>query len=213
MSARRLAALVLAAGSSSRLGQPKQMLRYNGELLLMRAVRLAREAGANPVFVVLGAGYEPIREMLTTLEPEVRVLLNRAWERGMSTSLALGAAVAERDEVDDLLVLTCDQIAMTAEHLRELVQASHREHVVASYYAGRRGVPALFPDFSFHALQQLDGDRGARDLLQQQDVLSIPLTGGEIDIDTPEDLKHLNPQRGGVSADHRSVLSIANSLL
>ena len=189
------------------------MLRYNGELLLMRAVRLAREAGADPVFVVLGAGYEPMRQMLTTLDPEVRVLLNRAWERGMSTSIALGAAVAERDEADDLLVLTCDQIAVTAQHLRDLVDASHREHVVASYYGGRCGVPALFPEFSFHALQQLHGDRGARDLLQQQDVLSIPLVRGEIDIDTPEDLKHLNHQRGYAVADDRPARSPTPSLL
>ena len=213
LSSRRLAALVLAAGSSSRLGQPKQMLRYQGELLLLRAVRLAREAGAEPVFVVLGAGYEPIREALSAVEPPVRILLNRAWERGMSSSLALGAAVAERDGADDLLVLTCDQIAVTTQHLRELVQASHREHVVASYYSGRRGVPALFPEFSFHALQQLDGDRGARDLLQKQDVLSIPLAGGDIDIDTPEDLQHLNGDQTEAVSHDRSARATAGSVL
>lgn len=188
MSDRRLAALVLAAGASTRLGQPKQLLRYHGESLVERAVRLAREAGAHSVFVVLGAQYQPIFQALSTIDPPVRVLLNQAWQRGMGNSIALGAAAAERDGADDLLVLTCDQIHVTADHLRLLVRASRRDHVVASVYAEHRGVPALFPEFSFHALQELRGETGARDLLQKEDVLSVPFPLGDVDIDTPEDL-------------------------
>ncbi len=78
ISQRRLAALVLAAGASMRLGQSKQMLRYEGELLVERAVRVAWEAGAAEVFVVLGANYSPILEALSRMEPRVRVLLNQA---------------------------------------------------------------------------------------------------------------------------------------
>ena len=188
---RHLGAVVLAAGASTRLGQPKQLLRIGGETLVERAVRIAREAGAETVFVVLGASYQAIFQVLQSYQPELRVLLNQRWAEGMGTSIALAAAAAERHNVDDLLVLTCDQMSITPEHLRDLVAASHREHVVASTYHGRRGVPALFPDFSFHALQQLSGDRGARDLLQAEDVLQVPLPGGEIDIDTPEDLAQL----------------------
>ncbi len=188
MSDRRLAALVLAAGASTRLGQPKQLLPYQGELLVERAVRLAREAGAHCVFVVLGAHYQPIFQVLSKIDPPVRVLLNQAWQQGMGHSIALGAAAAERDGADDLLVLTCDQIHVTAEHLRSLVRASRRDHVVASDYAQHRGVPALFPEFSFHALQELRGDTGARDLLQKEDVLSVHFPLGNVDIDTPDDL-------------------------
>lgn len=192
MSDRRLAALILAAGASTRLGQPKQLLQFEGELLVERAIRVAREAGARTVFVVLGANYPPIFEALSTVEPRVRILLNQAWAEGMGHSLALGAAAAERDGTDDLLVMTCDQILVTPAHLRKLVEVSRRDHVVASTYAEHRGVPALFPSFSFHALQELRGDRGARDLLQQEDVLSVPLAGGDIDIDTPDDLYALD---------------------
>lgn len=188
---RHLGAVVLAAGASKRLGQSKQLLRYRGETLVERAVRIAYEAGAETVFVVLGGDYQPVFEVLQRYQPELRLLLNQRWAEGMGTSVALAAAAAERHEVDDLLVLTCDQIAVTPQHLRELVAASHREHVVASSYAERRGVPALFPDFSFHALQQVGGDRGARDLLQNDDVVQLALPGGEIDIDTPEDLAML----------------------
>ena len=190
---RHLGAVILAAGASTRLGQPKQLLQMDGETLVERSVRIARAAGAQTVFVVLGAHYQPIFEVLQSYQPELRVLLNQRWSEGMGTSIALAASAAERHNVDDLLVLTCDQVAVTSEHLRELVAASHREHVVASTYYDRRGVPALFPEFSFHALQQLSGDRGARDLLQHEDVLQLPLPGGEIDIDTPEDLDQLSP--------------------
>ncbi len=124
----------------------------------------------------------------------------------MGHSLALGAVAAERDGADDLLVLTCDQIHVTPEHLRKLVQASRRDHVVASAYANRRGVPALFPCFSFRALQQLRGDRGARDLLQQEDVLAVPLQGGEVDIDTPQDLPALD-EDAVLTAPARAVCS------
>lgn len=199
--ARHLGALILAAGASTRLGQPKQLLRVNGETLVERAIRIAREAGAETVMVVLGANYQAIFDVLQPHQPQLRILLNQRWAEGMGTSIALGAAAAERHNVDDLLVLTCDQIAVTPEHLRELVAASHREHVVASTYAGHRGVPALFPEFSFHALQRLSGDRGARDLLQHDDVVHLPLPGGEVDIDTPADLQQLT----GLAAEPNSL--------
>lgn len=188
---RRLGALVLAAGSSSRLGQPKQLVEYQGERLLDRAIRTAAEAGAAPVFVVLGAGYEQMLAVLEGNRHEPRILINKAWSSGMASSLRLGAAAAERAGVDDLLVLTCDQPAVTSDHLRRLVAASKREHVVASHYRSRRGIPVLFPDFSFHALQELQGDAGARELLQDDAVLTVALHGGEVDLDTPEDLRAL----------------------
>ncbi len=189
---RHLAALVLAAGASTRLGQPKQLVTLHGETLVGRTVRLAREAGAETVFVVVGASFQPVVDALSLLQPAVRVLLNRRWHKGMSTSIAMGAHAAERGGAHDLLVLACDQVHVSAHHLLALRAASRREHVVASAYADRRGIPALFPEFSFHALQQLTGDRGARDLLAQEDILAIPLEGGEFDIDTPDDLQRLH---------------------
>lgn len=188
---RRLAALVLAAGASSRLGQPKQLVEFEGERLLDRAIRLAHQAGASPVFVVLGADFERILEALTSNPYQPRILVNKAWSSGMASSLRLGAAAAERAGVDDLLVLACDQPAVTAEHLLRLTEVSKREHVVASYYWERRGIPALFPEFAFHALQDLQGDTGARELLQDDAVLTVALPGGEFDVDTPQDLLRL----------------------
>ena len=190
-----LAALVLAAGASTRLGQPKQLIRFNGERLMDRAIRLAKEAGASPVFVVLGADYERMLEALADSpegpETGVRILINKAWKSGMSSSIRLGATAAERVGAEDLLVLGCDQPSVTSQHLLALCEASKREHAVASYYWQRRGIPALFPAFAFHALQDLTGDTGARELLQDEAVLTVPLQGGEFDVDTPEDLQRL----------------------
>jgi len=188
---RKVAALVLAAGASTRLGQPKQLVTYHGERLVERAIRLAREAGASPIFVVLGAEYERILEVLTPSDSSTRILVNKGWKRGMASSIALGAAAAERIGADDLLVLTCDQVTVTREHLQRLMGSPHREHVVASYYWERKGIPALFRDFAFNALQELSGDTGARDLLQDDAVFTVPLSGGEFDVDTPEDLHRL----------------------
>ena len=106
-----MAALVLAAGASSRLGEPKQLITFHGERLMDRAVRIAKEAGAYPVFVVLGADYKRMLDSLAEL-PEgpdtgVRILINKAWQSGMSSSIRLGATAAERVGAEDLLVLSC----------------------------------------------------------------------------------------------------------
>ena len=188
---RRVAAVVLAAGSSSRLGRPKQLVPFRGELLVNRAVRLARDAGADPVFVVLGAHFDEVFARLDKELAAPRVLINRAWKQGLSTSIALGVAAAERAGADDLMLMTCDQPAITSMHLRNLIATSRREHVVASTYAGRRGTPALFPEFAFHTLGELSGDEGARELLISDEVLTVTLPGGEFDVDTPTDLAEL----------------------
>ncbi len=208
---RRVAALVLAAGGSSRLGQPKQLLTFKGERLLDRAIRIAQETGADPIFVVLGAEYERILDTLPSpSDGGPRILINKAWHTGMASSIALGVVAAERVGADDLLVLTCDQMFVTPVHLLRLVEVSNREHVVASYFAGKRGIPALFPEFSFHALQELSGDSGAREVLQDEAVLTVALAGGEFDVDTPEDLLRMREmereaEAASVGADAESA--------
>ena len=211
----RMAALVLAAGASSRLGQPKQLVTFHGERLIDRAIRIAKEAGASPVFVVLGAEYERMLEALADSpegpESGVRILVNKAWKSGMSSSIRLGATAAERVGADDLLVLGCDQPAVTSKHLLALCEASKREHVVASHYWQRRGIPALFPSFAFHALQDLTGDTGARELLQHEAVLTVPLRGGEFDVDTPEDMERLRAMEMNAQPAHPAAESASHA--
>jgi molybdenum cofactor cytidylyltransferase len=174
-----IAAIVLAAGGSKRLGKPKQLVEIGGETLVDRAVRTAREAGCSPVVVVLGGGAEPVRQRCD-LSCAIAVF-NAAWEEGMASSIRVGVAAANGAE--GVVLMTCDQPAVTALHLRALTATGG---LMASAYAGRRGVPAYFPAALFPKLLTLRGDAGARELLL--DAASIHLAGGELDIDTAGDV-------------------------
>jgi molybdenum cofactor cytidylyltransferase len=180
------AAVIVAAGASARMGEPKQLVSLAGETLLERAVRVAREAGCSPVVMVLGAEAERVSSSCNLGDAVVAV--NQRWREGMASSIragieALRAGIAGIGEVHGVVVMTCDQPAVTAEHLRALAATGE---VTASEYAGRRGVPAYFPASSFVALQALTGDAGARELLRG--ARAVELNGGELDVDTPEAL-------------------------
>lgn len=183
-----VAAVILAAGASRRLGRAKQLVAWEGEPLLRRTVRIALESGFSPVRVVLGAEVESCREALEGLEAEV--ILNPEWEEGMGSSLRAGIGGISED-VEAALLLVCDQPALNGALLAEIL-AAHRsapDRLVASFYSGIRGIPALFPRRLFPELGALRGDKGARGLLREGDVLEVPFPGGERDLDTPEDLE------------------------
>ncbi len=194
----RCAALLLAAGASSRLGQPKQLLRIAGESLLHRTARLAAEAGFAPVYTVVGALTTALREELNHIATDLPVIQveNPAWHTGMGSSVAAGvrAAIAHSAPAH-LLLLVCDQPQLTT----ALLLGMRKQHlaapapITAAQYGGRLGVPALFGEAYFPELLRLTGDRGARALLQEHaaDVLAVPFPGGAADIDTREDLAHL----------------------
>jgi CTP:molybdopterin cytidylyltransferase MocA len=178
-----IAAVVLAAGASTRLGEPKQLIEIGGETLLERAIRVAREAGCTPIVVVLGAAYIDILA-LTRLGDAVPVI-NDKWMEGMASSIRLGIRTLRfiGKDAEGALLMTCDQPAVTVEHLRLLMM---KQEAKASRYAGRKGVPAYFPMKYFSKLMELAGDVGARALLAES--RSEEMANGELDIDTPEDL-------------------------
>jgi molybdenum cofactor cytidylyltransferase len=176
----RVAAVILAAGSSRRLGSPKQLIRLQGETLLERAVRVACEAGCQPVIVVLGSSAELIRESCPLRETVI--VVNERWNEGMGTSISAGVAGLQ-DDIDGCIVMTCDMPAVSAEHLGDLMRSGE---ITASRYAERRGVPAYFPKDRFLLLAELQGDTGARTFLK--DVRTVELSGGELDVDTIEDM-------------------------
>ena len=162
------------------------------ERLLERAVRVAMEAGCEPVVVVLGARAGEV-EAGCELRG-ARVLLNVDWAEGMGSSVRVGVR-ALADEVDACVVLACDQPAVTATHLRKLM--SREGAVVASAYAGRHGVPACFGAELFPELLELRGDRGAREVLQGAEAVELP--GGEVDVDTVESLVEARARFGGLA--------------
>ena len=188
-----VAAIVLAAGANRRLGKPKQLLMLDGETLLARNVRLAYEAGAAPVLVVVGAHGELIGAAVPV--DLAAVVMNEEWERGIASSIHAGIKALDA-AARGVLILACDQPRLSLEHLRGLIEefdAASEVSIVASAYAGVLGIPAVFPRAAFPDLLCLSGDKGARALLMQPPcpLIALPFDGGEVDIDRPDDLAQL----------------------
>ena len=173
-------AIILAAGSSTRLGHPKQLVELGGETLLERSVRICAEAALSPVFLVLPPGRPDLIPTSTACTPVV----NPAHAEGIAASIRAGISAAQAASSTGAVILACDQPAVTPAHLRRL--ASTPARVTASRYVGRHGVPAYFPASTFDQLLDLHGDYGARHLLCSADALDLP--DGDLDIDTPAEL-------------------------
>lgn len=185
------AAVVLAAGASTRLGEPKQLLKIGGTTLLERAVDVAFLAGCEPVVVVLGAGAALIAEQCNLRR--AWVVVNAGWAAGMASSVRAGVELVQGfAEVSGLVLMTCDMPGVSAGHIAALI--GDGAAMRGSRYAGRRGVPAYLPRASFASLLRLDGDAGARELLREAD--SIELADGEMDVDTPEDAERARLKLG-----------------
>lgn len=182
---------MLAAGDAGRMGSPKQLLLYAGTSLVSRAARAALESLCHPVYVVLGARAEQVGSALDGLD--VRRLSNPCWADGLS-SCGIAAAVANEAPRGVLLMLT-DQPHVTSAVLDALVESFDGlpTSIVASSYGGGVGVPALFGADHFAALGQLEGDRGARSLLERHraSLRVIAFEAGAVDVDTPEDYEAL----------------------
>ena len=189
-------AIVLAAGASSRLGQPKQLLMYRGESLLERAIRLANEAGASPVLPIVGAHRQLILSAVKfgTSMP----VANERWAQGISTSIHAGldGLMKTAPKARGVLIMACDQPRLTGDHLRVLIHRfalQSEPSIVASAYREVLGIPAVFPRNLFARLYALEGDKGARALLLDPPcpLIPVPFAGGEVDIDWPDDLSAL----------------------
>jgi molybdenum cofactor cytidylyltransferase len=182
------AAIILAAGGSLRLGQPKQLLRHEGETLVHRATRLALATAAADTIVVVGAEAQAVCAAVADLP--TRICRCDNWGEGMSASL--GAALRSLDaSIQGVLIIVCDQPALTADHLMMLCNTWRKNpgRAVASGYADAIGVPALLPrDWFDQNVPQ--GDRGARALLRARaDEVTVILNPAlAIDIDSPADL-------------------------
>lgn len=184
----------MAAGASTRMGgQLKQLIEVEGRTLLRRTVDAALETDLRPVVVVLGAHKEQMTPELDGLP--ITVIDNPFWQQGLSTSIKTGLAALYLTlrEIDGVLFLLTDQPFVNAGLVKQLahVFAESGKPIVACRYAGHLGVPALFSRDYIEALLSLEGDKGARWLIEQNrdHCAIVEFEAGRIDLDTPEDVK------------------------
>jgi molybdenum cofactor cytidylyltransferase len=187
--------IVLAAGGSTRMGSPKQLLPIDGQSLLRRAATVAIQSGCQPVIVVLGHHADRMRAELVGLP--VTAVENPDWPQGMGSSIRAGMAAVPTSDVAGVVVTLCDQPHVDAQAIALLVETFRQTgRTVAARYADTVGVPAVFGPERFDALRSLDPAAGAKRLLTGPDIVPVDLPSAAVDVDTPEDYQRV---RGNVS--------------
>jgi molybdenum cofactor cytidylyltransferase len=183
-------AALLAAGGSSRLGRPKQLVQLGGQSLLRRAAELTLAARVASVTVILGAHAGAMEREIEGLP--VHAVCNEEWQSGMGSSIRCAARDSHAPADAALLFVLCDQLHLTTAHLDALIAAlrAGRGAIVASGYAGAIGVPALFSAAYRDELRALPDAEQGRDLLRRHaaHVDVVPLHLGDRDLDTEADL-------------------------
>ncbi len=188
--------ILLAAGASSRLGTPKQLLAYAGQTLLQYSLQVAKDSVAGPIVVVLGAQADTIKSEVNNTD--VHIVVNEDWSEGMASSIRYGvkALLESNPGIEGAILMVCDQPYVTASVLKELIAAHQKtgKPIITCGYAHTYGPPTLFHKSMFSELLQLQGDVGARSILgkhtDQVEIISFP--EGTVDIDTPADYQKLS---------------------
>jgi len=191
-----IAILILAAGSSSRMGEPKQLLAWKDTTLLENAIKNALASQCKVVSVVLGANAKAIRKQIS--EYQIEVIENTSWKSGLGTSIATGVDTLsdKTPDIDGLLVMLADQPLIDTVYLNLMIESfvKHRKPIIATAYKSRAGVPALFDKKYFDELVQLSADDyGAKKIINRSnsEVFIIDPKYKSIDIDTPSEYLNL----------------------
>ncbi|MGI8668446.1 MAG: nucleotidyltransferase family protein [Aridibacter sp.] len=192
---RKIGVIILAAGASTRLGRPKQLLEFKGETLLERIVEDALASELITV-VVLGANFGKIKKSIENLP--VEIVENDDWQSGMSSSLVAGLKhlLEIQADLEAVIVLLCDQPFVDKNTISELVETQKQTNkkIVAGKYAETVGVPALFMREVFDELLKLDKKIGAKSIIKkyaETDLATISVPEADFDIDTEADFERL----------------------
>lgn len=187
--------LIMAAGASRRLGQPKQLVDYHGQSLIRRISQEAINAKIGRVTVVTGFNHEEMEKEISDLK--VNIFYNAAWEEGLGASIrnSLKHVLDNKPQTNAILLTMVDQPFVDADHLKKLAKAydPSRPMIIASAYSSTFGVPVLFDSQYFEEMKQLKGDEGGKKIFVKylRNIVEIPFIQGAIDIDEKEDLKTL----------------------
>jgi molybdenum cofactor cytidylyltransferase len=191
------AIIVLAAGASTRMGRPKQLLTYGGRTLLRNAAEMAAASLCRPIIVVLGAYADQLQREIDGLP--LQQVVNERWTEGMGSSISAGLEALKHCDREGaakaVVLMLCDQPFVTASVINNLVTVfcSNGTGIVASEYGGTVGVPALFGHEYFADLAALSGAVGAKQIIaaHASDVVRVPFPQGATDVDTTEDYRQL----------------------
>lgn len=163
------AILILAAGASSRLGRPKQLLPWKGKPLLRYLLDEAKTACPDYTWTVLGANAAQIQSECDL--SDVQVVTNSKWKEGMGTSIsvAVSTMLKHSPRLERIVILLGDQPFITASYIKCILemQTKEKSSALAQRHPGGDGVPAIFTSIHFPGLLELSGEKGAKSLLQQ----------------------------------------------
>jgi 4-nitrophenyl phosphatase len=195
-----VAAVILAAGASTRFGRCKQLLDWRGKPLLAHVADVARQAELDPVIAVLGCQADETTPALSGRP--VQILTNWRWEEGMGTSVQTGLAAVPR-QAEAALFLQCDQPLISAGLLRAMVERFEDSGaaIVHPTHAGQRSTPVLFARRLFPELSKVGGDEGGRSLIERhaKDVATVAVEDRLVlmDVDTLEDYRQIQASEDG----------------
>ncbi len=187
--------LLLAAGSSSRMGKPKMLLPYNDKTFLQHIVDEIKELNSVQLLVVTGSCHSLLQPILAS--KKIPLIENKKWEEGMGSSIRAGIEYIQSNykNTEAVLILVCDQPFISSSLLNDLIETANQKGkgIIASAYSDTLGTPVLFNRKYFGQLLTLSGQSGAKRIIQQfdDDVASVEFPAGATDIDTPEDYKAL----------------------
>ena len=187
--------IILAAGASTRLGPPKQLLIYQEHSLIFNTVKVAVNSGCAPIVVVLGAYANLIFPEVSNFP--VKIVKNYDWQEGMNTSIKIGinSLKATQENIESVVLMLCDQPFVSTQLIQKIIDVYYLtgKAIVASKYAGTCGVPALFSAKFFPEMLNLKTAKGAKQIIKNyaHQVATVDFAKGEIDIDTFADYQRL----------------------
>jgi len=186
----RIALIIVAAGESKRLGQPKQLVRKNGISLLENTLQQAKKSGEGEVFLILGANADTILEK--TQITDCHIFINKNWSKGMGESIAFGMKkISEFNNYKGVIISVADQPFLEGNVFKKIEEKiSEGKMIIKSKYEEGSGPPVYFSDHFFEEIKELSGDDGAKPLVRKYKelVVSVDFPKGNIDIDREEDL-------------------------
>lgn len=191
-----MGAVILAAGSSSRLGHPKQLVNYKGKSLLQNTIDCIDHFEFNPSVVLLGANKD---EILTKINSHSSsIFINNDWPEGIASSIRFGLEKSQElnRSMKQILYLLSDQPYVSGTIIQSLIDKHSlgNQMITACTYNNNIGVPAIFDKSLFPELMRLKGDAGAKKIMMRhrKNVQTIPFDGGGFDVDTKDDVEKLS---------------------